>query len=42
MRENIQITPEVKEHLWTAATSLASAPVGERTIFGFSRAAAIQ
>ena len=36
MRENIQITPEVKEHLWTALTSLASAPVGERTITGLA------
>ncbi|SFD97970.1 conjugal transfer protein TrbE, partial [Salipiger profundus] len=33
-RENIQITPDVKEHIWTALTSLASAPVGERTITG--------
>ncbi|HUH49398.1 MAG TPA: conjugal transfer protein TrbE [Mycoplana sp.] len=36
MRENIQITPEVKEHIWTAMTSLASAPVGERTITGLA------
>lgn len=36
MRENIQITPEVKEHLWTALTSLASAPVDERTITGLA------
>ena len=36
MRESIQITPEVKEHLWTALTSLASAPVGERTITGLA------
>lgn len=35
-RENIQITPEVKEHLWTALTSLASAPVEERTITGLA------
>ena len=34
MREGIAITPEVKEHLWTALTSLASAPVEERTITG--------
>ncbi|UXT20438.1 conjugal transfer protein TrbE [Agrobacterium tumefaciens] len=34
MRENIAITPEVKEHLWTALTSLSSAPVDERTITG--------
>tara|TARA_A100001391_G_scaffold65878_6_gene41562 strand:+ start:32584 stop:35094 length:2511 start_codon:yes stop_codon:yes gene_type:complete len=34
MREGVSITPEVKEHIWTALTSLASAPVGERTITG--------
>jgi type IV secretory pathway VirB4 component len=28
------ITPEVKEHLWSALTSLASAPVEERTLTG--------
>jgi hypothetical protein len=32
-REGVAITPEVKEHIWTAlTTSLASAPVEERTI----------
>ena len=36
MREGIQITPEVKEHIWTALTSLASAPVQERTITGLA------
>jgi type IV secretory pathway VirB4 component len=36
MREGIAITPEVKEHLWTALTSLASAPVEERTITGLT------
>lgn len=35
-REGIAVTPEVKEHLWTALTSLASAPVGERTITGLA------
>ena len=35
-REAIQITPDVKEHIWTALTSLASAPVEERTITGFA------
>ncbi|WP_374629408.1 conjugal transfer protein TrbE [Pannonibacter indicus] len=35
-REAIQITPDVKEHIWTALTSLASAPVEERTITGLS------
>ncbi|EIM72249.1 conjugal transfer ATPase TrbE [Nitratireductor aquibiodomus RA22] len=36
MREGVEITPEVKEHLWTALTSLASAPAGERTITGLT------
>jgi type IV secretion system protein TrbE len=36
MREGVKITPEVKEHLWTALTSLASAPPGERTITGLA------
>src|SRR3981189_2500278 len=35
-REGITTTPEVKEHLWSALTSLASAPVGERTLTGLS------
>ena len=35
-REGVPITPEVKEHLWTALTSLASAPMEERTITGLS------
>ncbi|CAM3305000.1 type IV secretion system protein VirB4 [Paracoccus aminovorans] len=34
MREGVLITPEVKEHLWSALTSLASAPIEERTITG--------
>lgn len=33
-REGVAITPEVKEYIWTALTSLASAPVEERTITG--------
>ena len=36
MREGITITPEVKEHIWTALSSLASAPVEERTITGLA------
>jgi type IV secretion system protein VirB4 len=36
MREGVSITPETKEHLWTALTSLASAPIGERTITGLT------
>jgi type IV secretion system protein TrbE len=35
-REGVTITPEVKDHLWTALTSLASAPRGERTITGLA------
>lgn len=35
-REGVQITPGVKEHLWSTLTSLASAPVEERTITGLS------
>lgn len=35
-REGIAITPDVKEHIWTALTSLASAPVEERTITGLT------
>ncbi|MGU3400481.1 conjugal transfer protein TrbE [Brucellaceae bacterium D45D] len=36
IREGIAITPEVREHIWTALTSLASAPVTERTITGLT------
>jgi len=35
-REGITTTPEVKEHLWSALTSLASAPTMERTLTGLS------
>ena len=35
-RESVAITPEVKEHIWTALTSLASAPPAERTLTGLS------
>ena len=35
-RETIQVTPEVKELIWTALSSLASAPVAERTMTGLS------
>jgi type IV secretion system protein VirB4 len=35
-REKIDITPEAKEHLWSALSSLASAPAGERTLTGLS------
>ncbi|WP_104493692.1 conjugal transfer protein TrbE [Paracoccus denitrificans] len=36
MRESIQVTPEVKELIWTALSSLASAPIGERTLTGLA------
>ncbi|MPZ35922.1 MAG: conjugal transfer protein TrbE [Rhodospirillales bacterium] len=35
-RESVTITPDLKEHLWSALTSLASAPRVERTITGLS------
>ncbi|OBQ62230.1 conjugal transfer protein TrbE [Mesorhizobium loti] len=36
MRESIPVTPEVKELIWTALSSLASAPTAERTMTGLS------
>jgi type IV secretion system protein TrbE len=36
LRQGIPITPEVREHLWSALTSLASAPVQERTLTGLT------
>jgi type IV secretion system protein TrbE len=33
-REGVIVTPEVKDHLWSALSSLASAPIGERTLTG--------
>ena len=35
-REGVTVTPEVKELVWSALTSLAGAPVGERTLTGLS------
>ena len=35
-RESVTITRELKEHLWSALSSLASAPISERTITGLS------
>src|SRR5690349_8441835 len=35
-RETVAVTPEVKELIWTALSSLASAPIGERTMTGLS------
>ncbi|HWV60985.1 MAG TPA: conjugal transfer protein TrbE, partial [Sphingopyxis sp.] len=34
--ENVPVTPELKEALWSALTSLATAPAGERTLTGLS------
>ncbi|WP_406873705.1 conjugal transfer protein TrbE [Aminobacter sp. P9b] len=36
VRESVTITPEIKEHLWSALTSLASAPAHERTLTGLN------
>jgi type IV secretion/conjugal transfer VirB4 family ATPase len=33
-RERVEVTPESKDHLWSALTSLASAPIQERTLTG--------
>ena len=33
-RERIDVTPELKDHIWSALSSLASAPVQERTLTG--------
>jgi len=35
-REKVAVTPEAKEHIWSALSSLASAPVAERTLTGLS------
>lgn len=35
-REAVTVTPEVKDHLWSALSSLATAPVAERTLTGLS------
>ena len=35
-REQVEVTPEVKEHIWSALASLASAPVAERTLTGLA------
>ena len=36
VREEFAITPEVKEHIWTALGSLADAPVQQRTLTGLA------
>src|SRR3984957_2024652 len=35
-RERIEVTPEAKEHIWSALNSLASAPIEQRTLTGLS------
>jgi type IV secretion system protein VirB4 len=35
-RESVTVGPDLKEHLWSALTSLASAPITERTLTGLS------
>jgi type IV secretion system protein VirB4 len=35
-RESVTVTPDLKEYLWSALNSLASAPVTERTVTGLS------
>jgi type IV secretion system protein VirB4 len=35
-REKVVITPEVRDHIWSALSSLASAPLPERTLTGLS------
>jgi type IV secretion system protein TrbE len=35
-REGVTVTPEAKEHLWSALNSLASAPLRQRTLTGLS------
>jgi type IV secretion system protein TrbE len=34
--EGVDVDPAAKEHLWSALTSLATAPVGERTLTGLT------
>ena len=35
-REHTTVTPELKEHVWSALSSLASAPAAERTLTGLA------
>ena len=35
-REGVEITPEIKDQIWSALTNLASAPAAERTLSGFA------
>lgn len=41
-REGVTPTPAVREHVWSALASLASAPAGERTLTGLSALLASQ
>ncbi|MFT4028210.1 MAG: TraM recognition domain-containing protein, partial [Novosphingobium sp.] len=34
--ENVTVDPQAKEHIWSALTSLATAPVAERTLTGLA------
>jgi type IV secretion system protein VirB4 len=34
--ENVTVDPQAKEHIWSALTSLATAPIGERTLTGLA------
>ncbi len=36
LREGVELVPEVKDAVWSALNSLASAPAGERTLTGLS------
>ena len=36
IQENVQVTPTIKDSLWTALKSLSSAPKKERTLFGLT------
>jgi len=35
-REGVTVDPQAKDHLWSALTSLASAPISERTLTGLA------
>lgn len=35
-KEKVNVTPEAKEHIWSALASLASSPLNERTITGLA------
>lgn len=35
-RESVRLSPEAREHVWSALSNLASAPAGERTLSGLA------